>query len=223
MLGKKSSRFLQEPGEEEHFNYMIGILNYGLGNVSAFQNIYKRLGVNCTTVSNEYELLNVNKIIIPGVGSFDWALTRLKESKMGDVLKERVISEHVPVLGVCVGMQMMAESSEEGELPGLGWFEGRVENLDKNSSSSFPLPHMGWNDVKSVGNDPLFDGLEDSRFYFLHSYCFSQSVSADFVACATYGRKFAAAISRSNIYGVQFHPEKSHHWGMRLLGNFARL
>ena len=201
---------------------MIGILNYGLGNVGAFINIYNRLGIHCTAVSTEDELLRVNKIIIPGVGSFDWALTRLKASRMNELLRERVIVEHVPVLGVCVGMQIMAESSEEGELPGLGWFEARVERLESDICRRFPLPHMGWNDVETVGSNPLFDGLQNPRFYFLHSYCFPQSVNADFVSCATYGKTFAAAISKSNIHGVQFHPEKSHHWGIKLLENFSR-
>lgn len=204
-------------------NIMIGILDYGLGNVCAFQNIYNHLGIRCALVSEKEQLLRVSKIILPGVGAFDWAISRLGESKMYDLLKERVISERVPILGVCVGMQMMAESSEEGILQGLGWFDVKVERLATSNCNSLLLPHMGWNDVKSLGNNPLFDGLENSRFYFLHSYCIPNIVVADSIVSASYGTTFAASVSKSNIHGVQFHPEKSHHWGVRLLENFANL
>ncbi len=209
--------------EEARFKSMIGILDYGLGNVIAFQNIYNRLGVKSVLVSNTEQLSRVNKIIIPGVGAFDWAIRRLKDSKLIDLLNERVISERVPVLGVCVGMQVMLESSEEGESPGLGWIQGTVEQLHKTGDSSLPLPHMGWNNIELTDDNPLFDGLRDARFYFLHSYCVSQSVKADSVVFASYGKSFAAAISKSNVHGVQFHPEKSHHWGVRLLTNFEKI
>jgi glutamine amidotransferase len=198
---------------------MITIVDYGLGNVLAFANSYKRLGISTAIARTPADLEQATKVILPGVGSFDHAMGLLNRSGMKDALVERATSARVPVLGVCVGMQLLGRSSEEGREPGLGWIDGDVRRLD-----SAHLPHMGWNDVAPVERGGLFAGLEsEARFYFLHSYYFSTDRRGDVLASAEYGVEFACAVRSGNIFGVQFHPEKSHRFGMRLLQNFAVL
>lgn len=204
---------------------MISIINYGLGNICAFMNVYKRLNVDVVQARDAETLSQATKIILPGVGAFDDAMERLEASGMRQVLEELVLERNIPVLGVCVGMQMLAESSDEGKLPGLGWIKGRVRAFKTNpASKDLPLPHMGWNDVHSVLGSPIFKGLEaDARFYFLHSFYTECEVAVDVSAVCHYGLDFHAAVSYRNIHGVQFHPEKSHHFGALLLKNFADL
>ena len=202
---------------------MISIVDYGLGNVQAFATVYKNLGIDYSICSDPDSLLKGSHIILPGVGAFDWALSRLDKSGMRSTLDYLVLDKKVPVLGVCVGMQMMANSSDEGELPGLGWINGSVKQLVSPSSlSNLPLPHMGWNDISAIDH-PLFDGLPDSRFYFLHSYMFVPYSIDNTIAHVDYGLSFAAAVGHEHVLGVQFHPEKSHNWGVRLLYNFSLL
>ncbi len=202
---------------------MIGVVDYGLGNIRAFKNVYDQLSVPVTITSNYHELKGVSRIILPGVGGFDDAIERLERSGMRPALEEMVFEKGVPVLGVCVGMQLLGHSSEEGVREGLGWIPGRVRRFSQ-VSKGLPLniPHMGWNDLRIVTSCGLFDGLESgARFYFLHSYFF-ESKSDDVVLAVTdYGGEFACAIRSGNVFGVQFHPEKSHAWGLRLLNNFA--
>ena len=202
---------------------MITIVDYGLGNISAFLNVYRRSNIDAKTATKPQELEGATRIILPGVGSFDHAMEQLQRSGMRETLDELVLNRRVPVLGVCVGMQMLARSSDEGKLPGLGWIAGTVRGLGSlMTEQKLPLPHMGWNDVRVVSHDRLFDQLDaDSRFYFLHSYYFECDRPADAAAVSLYGREFACAVHAANIYGVQFHPEKSHHWGTRLLQNFS--
>jgi imidazole glycerol-phosphate synthase subunit HisH len=204
---------------------MISIVDYGLGNVQAFLNVYKRLNVDARAVTTAEELAGADRVILPGVGAFDHAMERLDESGMRDVLDDLVLRRRVPVLGVCVGMQILAPSSDEGQRAGLGWIEGRVRHFDALATpGSMPLPHMGWNDVAPSTDDGLFDQLgADARFYFLHSFYFECARPEDSLATATYGGEISCAVRRDNIYGVQFHPEKSHHFGTRLLQNFAEL
>jgi glutamine amidotransferase len=201
---------------------LIGIVDYGLGNVQAFANIYRRLGVDASPVQTPSELLHADRLVLPGVGAFDWAMTRLKESGMLPALNQRVLGDGVPVLGVCVGMQMMARRSEEGVLPGLAWIDADVRKFDSQQfDQRTHLPHMGWNRAIPVRADPLFDGLDAPEFYFLHSY-FVVPDQEDLVLARTdYGSRFTSAIRRRNIYATQFHPEKSHQWGIRLLKNFS--
>lgn len=204
---------------------MIGIINYGLGNVKAFANVYKKLNIPAVIVNRADELAGADKLILPGVGSFDYAMQRLDASGLRSCLDEVVVGKEVPVLGVCVGMQMLCRSSEEGKLPGLGWVAGEVIKFDFSLlSKPLPVPHMGWNGVKPMNDSLLFNGLDNaSRFYFLHSYYFKAGRGSDVIATADYGGEFSCALNSGNIYGVQFHPEKSHHWGVRLLENFAKL
>lgn len=202
---------------------MITIIDYGLGNTRAFLNVFKRLNVPARTARSAAELDGSERLILPGVGAFDHAMSRLDASGMRERLDEMVLRQRVPVLGICVGMQMLANRSDEGVLPGLAWIPGNVRRIDDPQNGTvLPLPHMGWNDVRSSGDHHLFAGLRDAaRFYFLHSYYFACDDASHVAADATYAARFTCAVSAGNIHGVQFHPEKSHHWGTRLLKNFA--
>lgn len=202
---------------------MITIVDYGLGNVRAFSNLYKRLNIHARTASTAAELLGATRVILPGVGAFDHAMELLDASGMRPVLDDLVLAQKVPVMGICVGMQMLADGSDEGRLPGLGWVPGRVRSFRSTpSSAALPMPHMGWNDVQPTVPGGLFTGLEtDARFYFLHSFYFDCADPAHRAASASYGLDFACAVRRDHVFGVQFHPEKSHHWGESLLKNFA--
>lgn len=204
---------------------MITIIDYGLGNIQAFANIYKRLGIPVRIASCADDLKQSGKLILPGVGAFDWAMTRLNASGMRERIEELVIGQGRPVLGICVGMQMMAKRSEEGVLDGLGWIDGEVRKFDESSfTGKTHLPHMGWNDVVPRKCDCLFRGLEEgSRFYFLHSYYFVQQRESDVLATTDYNGLYASSVRSGNVFGVQFHPEKSHQWGIRLLANFGEL
>lgn len=204
---------------------MIAIINYGLGNVGAFANTYKRMNVPAKIASSEEDLSDATHIILPGVGAFDHALDLLNRSGMRSVLDQLVKEGRIPVLGVCVGMQIMAKGSDEGNAEGLGWINGYVRSFaGRPMSSRLPLPHMGWNDVYPISGCRLFDNLDgDARFYFLHSFYFSCEDQKNVAAYAEYGDKFACAVNSQNVYGVQFHPEKSHHWGASLLKSFSEI
>jgi len=200
---------------------MIGILDYGLGNIKAFVNIYRRLQVPACVVRSPAQIKDVDKLILPGVGAFDWAIDKLSQSGLRHALEEAVLEKGYPILGVCVGMHMMGRKSEEGGLAGLGWIDGVVKQF--NRAHGICLPHMGWNDVYPLRNDGIFKQLETPRFYFLHSYFFVPKDESTVVGRSEYGGHFASAIAKGHIYGVQFHPEKSHHWGIRLLANFSEI
>jgi imidazole glycerol-phosphate synthase subunit HisH len=204
---------------------MITIIDYGLGNVLAFSNVYKRLNIPVAVGKSAADLQRATKLILPGVGAFDHAMELLQHSGMREALDEMVLARAVPVLGVCVGMQILAASSEEGQSRGLGWIDGHVRKFDVASfRQRTRLPHMGWNDVKPIGPSSLFAGLEsDARFYFLHSYYFHCARNENVLAEAEYGTPFTCAVRSNHIFGVQFHPEKSHRYGTRLLKNFAEL
>ena len=204
---------------------MITIVDYGLGNIRAFLNVYKRLNIEATTATTSDQLHGASKVILPGVGSYDHAMERLTQSGMRDTLDDLALRRRVPVLGVCVGMQILARGSAEGALSGLGWIEGQVKRLEPPGPGvALPVPHMGWNDVRPVARHRLFDGLEEgARFYFLHSYYFECDRDEQTIAVSGYGKDFACAVGAGNIVGVQFHPEKSHHYGTRLLRNFAEM
>ncbi|QTA93599.1 imidazole glycerol phosphate synthase subunit HisH [Desulfonema magnum] len=204
---------------------MITIIDYGLGNILAFVNIYKKLDVPVQVAKNTDDLSKASQLILPGVGAFDHAMGLLEASGMRQTLDELVLVRKMPVLGICVGMQILAASSDEGKMPGLGWIPGNVRAFDSElQSASLPLPHMGWNDVRPLLNTRLFKRLEkDACFYFLHSYFFECEQIKNIIAIANYGVDFSCAVHLENIYGVQFHPEKSHQWGIQLLKNFAEV
>ena len=203
---------------------MITIIDYGLGNIQAFANIYQRLNIPVAVAKTDSELAGAERIILPGVGAFDWAMTRLEESGMRACLDDLVMVKKRPVLGVCVGMQMMARSSDEGKLPGLGWIDAEVKRFDERGfRQQTHLPHMGWNDVCPVDQGNLFKGIPAPRFYFLHSYYFAPATPDSVLAQTDYNGYFASAVRAGNVFGTQFHPEKSHQCGIQLLKNFAEL
>jgi len=201
------------------------VVDYGLGNITAFTNVYRRLGVPVTVAKNVVDLREASRLILPGVGAFDQAMKLLNQSGMREELERMVLLRKIPVLGVCVGMQMLADKSEEGVMPGLSWVPGKVKAFRGClQAEQLPSPHMGWNDVSPVSNSKLFADLAmGSRFYFLHSYYFECETATHKSAVTSYGADFCCAVSYENIHGVQFHPEKSHNFGKLLLKNFAEL
>ena len=204
---------------------MIVLVNYGLGNIQAFENIYKRLNIPMRVASNVSELADAEKIILPGVGAFDGAMSRLQASGMRECLDDLVLNKMCPVLGICVGMQMMAQRSDEGDMPGLGWIQASVKKFSNISAfnKKILLPHMGWNDVLPLNSTTLFRGLDAPCFYFLHSYFWAPDDDIYVLAKTDYNGYFASAVQSGHIFGVQFHPEKSHRHGVQLLNNFAEL
>lgn len=204
---------------------MITIIDYGVGNVFAFQNVFNRLNIPSKIAKSVDDLISVSKLILPGVGHFDYAMSQLNKSGMKDRLDELVLSEKIPVIGICVGMQMMAHKSDEGTLDGLCWIDGCVKKFDEATINHHTkLPHMGWNDVIPIKNHPLYKGLEqEAIFYFLHSFYFKCSNQKNSISKTDYGINFSSSVQHDNIYGIQFHPEKSHSYGERLLENFAKL
>ncbi len=204
---------------------MITLIDYGVGNIFAFQNVYKRLDIPTKIAKTQEDLLGASKLILPGVGSFDYAMGQLNASGMREKLDELVLEKKVPVIGICVGMQMMGNRSDEGKLEGLKWIDSEILKFDENLiQQRTKLPHMGWNDVAPAKNHPLFVGLEkEAIFYFLHSFYFKCKIPEETIAVSDYGISFSSAVNKDNIYGIQFHPEKSHKYGEKLLYNFAKL
>lgn len=204
---------------------MITIIHYGVGNISAFLNIFNELGIVCKIAKSHHDLANATKLILPGVGHFDYAMKKLANSGMIDPITELVLDKRIPILGVCVGMQMMANHSEEGQKEGLGWIDAEVEKIKIQATDlNVVLPHMGWNSVKIVQQSPLFDNIEtDNDFYFLHSYYMKCKNHDNVLATMKYGHELTAVVKNNNVFGIQCHPEKSHTVGLQFLRNFAKL
>lgn len=206
---------------------MISIIDYGTGNLSAISNILKKLKVNYQITNDLKKINNSSKYILPGVGSFDKTMQTLNESGIIDTLSEEVLVKKKPLLGICVGMQILSEHSEEGNQSGLGWIKGQVKKLDKNKLKEINLylPHMGWNSIESKLNQTsLLNNIDLKQgFYFLHNYYFEPELEKNILATAFYEKKFACIVCNENIYGVQFHPEKSHVNGVNLLMNFVNI
>jgi glutamine amidotransferase len=204
---------------------MTTIIDYGVGNIAAFVNVFKRLNVPTQIAKCTKDLIGAEKLILPGVGHYDRAMSELLKSGMLGELNELVLEKKVPVIGICVGMQMMGNSSDEGTSEGLKWIDANVKKFDETKIKQMNrLPHMGWTDVFPVVKSPLFEGLEkDALFYFLHSYYMECNNPDDVLAVTEYGDQFTCAAYHENIYGIQFHPEKSHKYGETLLANFAKI
>lgn len=202
---------------------MIAIIDYGSGNIKAVAHIYKGLNAPFFIASKPSDLLKATKFILPGVGAFDQAMGALIKSGMKEKLDELVLEKKKPILGICVGMQILANSSEEGVLPGLAWIDGVVKKFEApQGTEELLLPQMGWNIVKPIKCHSLFQDIyELTRYYFLHSYHFVCHQDQHRLATTRYGYDFASAVCNEHIFGVQFHPEKSHQAGIQLLKNFS--
>lgn len=201
---------------------MVTIIDYGLGNLGSIGNMLKKIGVQSQITSDISKIKNAEKIILPGVGAFDTAMRTLENSELKNVLTTKAMVDKVPVLGICLGMQILGNGSEEGNLKGLGWIPANSYKF--KNDNAVKVPHMSWNTVSSDKNHFLLHGMEnDASFYFSHSYYVLAENAEHVIATTTYSTTFHSIINKDNIFGAQFHPEKSHKYGMMLLGNFARL
>jgi imidazole glycerol-phosphate synthase subunit HisH len=201
---------------------MITILNYGMGNLGSICSMLSRIGVEAEIVDQPEAVRRARKLLLPGVGAFDAAMSRIEAGGFRGVLDELALERRIPVLGICLGMQLLTRGSEEGRLPGLGWIAGEARRFP--TTAGLPVPHMGWNVVREATPSPLTQGLgAEPRFYFVHSFYVRVDDEKDSNLKTTYGVTFDSAVHRDNIYGAQFHPEKSHRFGLQLLTNFARL
>ncbi len=200
----------------------IAIVDYGMGNLGSIRNMLERVGASAAITSDPDQIRGAEKMVLPGVGSFDTGMTNLEERGLVDLLNELVLNEGKPILGICLGVQLFTRSSDEGELPGLGWIAGDTRRFALDDRPDLKIPHMGWNLCEPVDREHLFAEMEEpARFYFVHSYHLACDDAADVLCHATYGYRFAAGVRRGNIYGVQFHPEKSLRFGLTLLQNFT--
>lgn len=201
---------------------MITVVDYGIGNLGSIRNMLKRIGVPATVTSDLDQIAAADKLLLPGVGAFDKAMERINASELRSVLDRKALEDRIPILGICLGMQLLTHGSEEGVIPGLGWIPAKTQRFP--SIPGLKVPHMGWNVVRPTHANPLTADLPaSSRFYFVHSYCVHVENPDHSLLRTTYGIDFDAAINRDNIFGAQFHPEKSHKFGMKLLENFARI
>jgi imidazole glycerol-phosphate synthase subunit HisH len=204
---------------------MIGIVDYGLGNLGSIKNMIRKLGFSSVISSDPQIIAGASKLILPGVGAFDTGMRNLRDFGLLDVLHHKALVEKAPILGICLGAQLMTKSSEEGSSPGLGWFEAEtVKFCFDGISGKWPLPNIGWRDVQGINSPYLLSGFTGvPRFYFVHSY-FLRSAVADIVSMtANYGFDYSCGLNKDNLYCVQFHPEKSHKFGMQLLRKFLEL
>lgn len=205
---------------------MITIVDYGMGNLGSIQNMFKYIGVKSKIESDPDKIKNASKILLPGVGSFDTAMKKINESGLKEVLNEKALKEQVPVLGICLGMQLLTNESEEGILEGLGWVPAKTIDFKNKIDKKYRIPHMGWNAVNKSKESLLTQNLEEFdevKFYFVHSYFVKVEDEKNSILKASYGFEFDSAIQKDHIYGAQFHPEKSHKFGMKLFENFARI
>jgi glutamine amidotransferase len=204
---------------------MITIIDYGMGNLASVQNMFKRVGVPCEITGDLDKINKAQKILLPGVGAFDAAVQRIDATGLRSLLSQKAEVEKVPVLGICLGMQLLTKSSEEGKLSGLGWIPAKTIKFSFDAGSNLKVPHMGWNEIHVVNQYPLINDLPpEPRFYFVHSYHVKAEDDKYVIARTHYGHDFDSMITNSdNIFGAQFHPEKSHKFGMKLFENFARI
>jgi glutamine amidotransferase len=199
---------------------MITIVDYGMGNLGAVLNMFKRVGAKAEITSDVARIADARKLLLPGVGAFDSAMQRINDSGLRAVLDRKALEERIPILGICLGMQLLTRGSEEGRAPGLGWIQAQALRFPVDAK--LKVPHMGWNEVAQTVSHPLWDGIaQGSRFYFVHSY-FPEPAAPELAAgTSTYGVPFTCAVARDNVFAVQFHPEKSQAAGLKLLSNFV--
>jgi glutamine amidotransferase len=203
---------------------MLAIINYGLGNLTSIRNMCMRIGVEAEITNDERVIENAARLILPGVGHFKRGMENLHQSGLKRLLDRLVLEERRPILGICLGAQLMTAHSEEGDTDGLGWVDADTIRFRDAGLNGLKVPHMGWREVTITADGPLWADLpEEPRFYFVHSYHFQFRQPAEVTATALYGYEFACAFRKDNIFGTQFHPEKSHKFGMKVLENFASL
>lgn len=204
---------------------MIAIIDYGLGNLGSILNMLRRIEVPAIITSEKEVIESAKKLILPGVGSFDAGMKKIEELDLLDSLYNAVFNDKKPILGICLGFQLFAKRSEEGRLPGFGWLDCEVVRFNFTKlSEKLKVPHMGWNEIAVKKESRLIENMyENQRYYFVHSYHQIISDQNDILATTHYGYEFVSAVERDNIYGVQFHPEKSHKFGMKLLENFVNI
>ena len=200
---------------------MVTIIDYGVGNLGSILNMFKKIGVEAKLTQSINDVIDAKKLLLPGVGSFDYGMKMLNDTGYVEASNQKVLTEKISILGICLGMQLMTKRSDEGSLNGLGWFDAETVKFDLDTTI-FKVPHMGWNEVKVEKPNKLFEHMYDEpRFYFVHSYHIKCNKKEDVLLTTKYGYDFVCGIRKDNIYGAQFHPEKSHKYGMKLLKNFA--
>lgn len=204
---------------------MITIIDYGAGNIKSIQNMLKKLGVDSELTNDKLVIESATKLILPGVGAFDYGMQQLKKSGLIETLNKKVIEQQTPLLGICLGAQMLGNKSEEGVEKGLGWIDMEVVKFDTNKlDEKLKVPHMNWNEINIKKTTPLLNESDNqSRFYFVHSFHMKTNNSEDVLCTSNYGYEFVSGVNHNNIYGVQYHPEKSHKFGMQLLSNFSEI
>lgn len=203
---------------------MVAIINYGLGNLTSIKNMFRRLGIEATITGDPETIRSASKLLLPGVGHFKRGMENLHNSGLKNLLDELVLVDKKPILGICLGAQLMTRHSEEGDVEGLGWVDANTVRFDQSKDAAMKVPHMGWSDITTAGANPLWSNLPaDPRFYFVHTYHFLFDEKSEVSATCTYSYDFVCAFQKENIYGTQFHPEKSHKFGMKVLENFNKL
>lgn len=203
---------------------MIAVINYGLGNLTSIQNMFRRLGIETQITLDREQIRKADRLLLPGVGHFKKGMENLYNSGLIELLNEEVLDKKKPILGICLGAQLMTKHSEEGDIDGLGWVDAQTVRFDTSKLGPLKVPHMGWSDIELTDESPLWKGIADEpRFYHVHSYHFQFEVPSEVSAMANYGYPFACSFRKGNIYGTQFHPEKSHKFGMKVLENFSKI
>jgi len=202
---------------------MLVIIDYGVGNLASIRNMFKKIGTEALVTNDSAKIRAAEKIVLPGVGAFDHCMTMFNASGLREIVTKKALEDRTPTIGICVGLQMLMHGSEEGKEPGLGWIKGQTIRFRQDRLGNLKIPHMGWTSVRSCKSSGLTEGFsEDTRFYFVHSYHVKLDDPQDELIAAEYGMEFTAGIEKDNILGVQFHPEKSHRFGMLLLNNFLK-
>lgn len=203
---------------------MIAIIDYKMGNLGSIANMLKKIGEQAIVTSDVSVIERAEKLILPGVGAFNTGMANLQSLGLLPVLNRRALEDKVPVLGICLGMQLLTRGSEEGDLPGLGWIDGETVKFKFDNESNLKIPHMGWNSVTIRQQNGIFEDMDgESRFYFVHSYYVTCNQESDVLATTHYGQDFASSVRRGNIWGTQFHPEKSHKFGTKVFKNFVKI